>query len=121
MPQFTNRVGRTLASATLLAAFLATVPLHDGRAQQSPVQPSATQPAPGKATRAKHSADRSAERDQGAAREARHPPPPRPADKVAQTMKANGDAIRASMTDRSTRLKTMTAVDDLKSYQAVAD
>jgi len=122
MPQFINRVGRTLASATLLAAFLVTVPLHDGRAQQSPAQPSATQPAPGKATRAKHSADRSAERIKELHDKLGITAAQEPAwDKVAQTMKANGDAIRASMTDRSTRLKTMTAVDDLKSYQAVAD
>ena len=40
---------------------------------------------------------------------------------VAQTMRDNGKTFRASMTDRSTRLKTMTAVDDLKSYQIVAD
>ena len=40
---------------------------------------------------------------------------------VAQTMRDNETAVRAAMQDRSSRLKTMTAIDDLKSFQVIAD
>jgi hypothetical protein len=41
--------------------------------------------------------------------------------KVAQVMRDNATAIRARVDERSTNLKTMTAVDDLKSYGLLAD
>ena len=116
MLQFINRAGRTLAAATLLGALLSTVALHEGRAQQ------ATQPAQAMTAHAKHAADRSEQRIKElhdklhitAAQESLW-------GNVAQAMRDNGQAMRASMMDRSTRLKTMTAVDDLKSYQVLAD
>ena len=40
---------------------------------------------------------------------------------VAQAMRDNGQLIQSRMAERSAKLKTMTAVEDLKSYQAVAD
>ena len=116
MFQLINRAGRTLATAALLGALLSAVALHEGRAQQ------ATQPAPAITANAKHAADRGEHRIKElhdklritAAQEALW-------GTVAQAMRDNGQAMRADMTDRSTRLKTMTAVDDLKSYQVLAD
>lgn len=116
MPQFAIRAGRAVAAATLLGAFLSTVALHDARAQQA-AQPTQTMTA-----HAKHAADRSEARIKElhdklqitAAQETLW-------GNVAQTMRENGATIRASVTDRSTRLKTMTAIDDLKSFQVIAD
>jgi hypothetical protein len=116
MSHFTIRAGRAIAAATLFGAFLSTVPLHEGHAQQANPP---TQVMPG---HAKHVADRSEARIKElhdklhitAAQETLW-------GNVAQTMRDNGKTFHASMTDRSTRLKTMTAVDDLKSYQIVAD
>jgi hypothetical protein len=116
MSQFTTRAGRAIAAATLFGAFLSTVPLHESHAQQ------ANPPTQAMAGHHKHAADRSEARIKElhnklqitAAQETLW-------GNVAQTMRDNGKTFQASMTDRSTRLKTMTAVDDLKSYQIVAD
>ena len=116
MSQFTLRAARAIAAATLFGAFLSTIPLHESSAQQT------NQPAQAMASHAKHTADRSEARIKElhdrlhitAAQETLW-------GNVAQTMRDNGKTFHASMTDRSTRLKTMTAVDDLKSYQIVAD
>jgi len=116
MSHLTLRAGRTVAVATLLGAFLATVPLHESRAQQ------AAQPMTATTDHAKHHADRVEKRIKElhdklqitAGQEAQW-------GNVAQVMRDNANAMHASMTDRSTRLKTMTAVDDLKSFETVAD
>jgi hypothetical protein len=117
MLQFINRAGRTLATATLLGAFLSTVALHEGRAQQT------AQPAPAAtASHAKHAADRSEKRITELHQKLHITAAQEPLwGTFAQTMRDNGQAMRANMTDRSTRLRTMTAVDDLKSYQVLAD
>ena len=117
MPQFITRTTRAVATAALLGAFFASAPLQASHAQQI-----AGQPAPSMAAPAKHSADRTELRikqlhDQlriTAGQEALWT-------NVAQAMRDNARGMRDSITDRSTRLKTMTAVDDLKSYQVVAD
>jgi protein CpxP len=122
MLQYINRTGRILATATLVGTFLSTVPLHGGQAQQAPIQPSVSQPGPATATHTKHSADRSEKRIKELHDKLRITAAQEPLwGNVAQAMRENGKAIRASMTDRTTRLKTMTAVDDLKSYQIMAD
>jgi hypothetical protein len=116
MPQFRIRAGRAIAAATLLGA-ISTVPLHAGYAQQA-AQP----PASANLVHVKHSADRSEARIKElhdklhitAAQEAQW-------GAVAQIMRDNATTIRASSTDRSTRLRTMNAVDDLKSYEIIAD
>jgi hypothetical protein len=41
--------------------------------------------------------------------------------KVAQVMRDNATTIRARIEERSKNLKTMTAIDDLKSYRMLAD
>jgi hypothetical protein len=116
MLQLINRAGHTLATATLLAALLSTVALHEGHAQQAP------QPAQSMTSHTKHAADRSEERikelhDRLHVTAAQEPL----WGTVAQIMRDNGQAMHAGVTDRSTRLGTMTAVDDLKSYQILAD
>jgi protein CpxP len=122
MLHFINRAGRTLATATLVGTFLSTVPLHDGQAQQAAAQPSATQATQSTATDTKRSADRTEKRIKELHEKLRITANQEPLwGKVAQTMRDNGQTIRATMTDRSTRLKTMSAIDDLKSYQIVAD
>ncbi len=40
---------------------------------------------------------------------------------LAQVMRANGQKMRDSVTERSAKLKTMNAVDDLRSYQMITD
>jgi protein CpxP len=40
---------------------------------------------------------------------------------VAQVMRDNGKKMRTGVTERSAKLKTMNAVDDLRSYQMITD
>jgi len=40
---------------------------------------------------------------------------------VAQAMRDNANAMRALIKDRAAKAKTMTAIDDLQSYAAIAD
>jgi periplasmic protein CpxP/Spy len=122
MPQFIERAGRTIAAATLLGAFLSTAPLQAGQAQQAAPPPQAAMPAPSATAAAKPTADRSEQRIK-----ALHDNLRITADQealwgnVAQAMRDNMKTMRASATDRATRLKTMTAVEDLQSYQIVAN
>jgi protein CpxP len=122
MYQLINRAGRVLATATLLGTLLSTVALQGASAQQAATPISATQPAASASPEARHTAAHSEKRITElhaklhitAAQESLW-------GTFAQTMRDNGQTMRASMTDRATRLKTMTAVDDLKSYQVLAD
>jgi protein CpxP len=122
MIQFISRTGCTLATATLIGAFLSAVPLHGGQAQQTAAAPSAAQPAPHMATSDKHSPDRVEQRIKDLHAKLHITAAQEPLwSTFAQTMRDNAQAMRASVVDRSTRLRTMNAVDDLKSYQVVAD
>jgi hypothetical protein len=40
---------------------------------------------------------------------------------MAQVMRANAQKMRSNVAERSTRLKSMNAVDDLRSYQKITD
>lgn len=121
MSQFITRAGRTLATATLFGALL-SAPLYAAQVQQAAAGPAATQSAPSTTAGTKHSADRIEKRIKDMHDKLRITAEQETLwSTVAQTMRDNGLAMRASMTDRSTRLKTMTAVEDLKSYEAVAD
>jgi len=118
MFQFINLAGRGFVTATVLGTLLAVVPLHGGQAQHaaSTVQTVST------TTDAKHAADRSEKRIAELHAKLHITAAQEPLwSNVAQAMRDNIQAMRASMTDRSTRLRTMTAIDDLKSYQVVAD
>jgi periplasmic protein CpxP/Spy len=121
MPKFINRAG-AVATAALFGAFLATVPLQASQAQQTAAQPQAASPAASMAGHGKHSADRTELRIKQLHDQLRITPDQEALwGTVAQSMRDSAQSMRASLTDRSTRLKTMTAVEDLKSYQAVAD
>jgi len=117
MSQFTLRAGRDFASATLLGAFLATATVLGVQAQAEPA-PIAQPIAGEKIHSVHHSEDRikdlhdklhitSAQEELWSS--------------VAQVMRDNEKSIRASMMDRKTRLTKMTAIDDLKSFQILAD
>lgn len=121
MSQFIVRAGSSIAAATLFGAFLSLVPLHESRAQQ------ADQPMQTTAPHAKGgmlSADRAERRIRelheklGITQEQEGL-----WGTVAQTMRDNGKTFETSMADRSARLKdkNLTAVDDLKSFQVIAD
>lgn len=117
MAQFTMRAGRALAAATLFGAFLSTVPLHESRAQQAE-QPTQVMPA----HHGKHMTDRAEVRIKELHDKLRITAAQEDLwGTVAQTMRETGKAFHDSVTDRSARLKTMTAVDDLKSFQIIAD
>ena len=114
MPKFTIRAGTAIAAATLLGAFLSTVPLQAGHAQQAA--------APAMTDRAKHAADRSEARiselhDRLQITAAQEPLWA----VVAQTMRDNAATLHASVADRLANRDTMNAVDDLKFFQIVAD
>jgi len=120
--QFINRTGPRLATAMLLGTLLSTVALQGGHAQQAAAPAPTVQQASSTAPDGKRTAAQSEKRIKElhdklhitAGQEPLWSP-------VAQVMRDNGQAMRASMTDRSTRLQRMTAVEDLKSYQIVAD
>ncbi len=114
MFQIEIRTGRLLAAATVLGAFLAAIPMQDSRAD-SPAEASAS-------THAKPPADHSEARIKElhaklqitAAEEALW-------GDVAQAMRDNGKAFRIALADRAGRSKDISAVDDLKSFQTIAD
>ncbi len=113
---FTIRAGRAIAMATLAGALLSTVPMHESRAQQASPQTQTMK------QHAKPSADRTERRIKELHDKLRITPAQEALwGNVAASMRDNGKALRATVTDRSTRLKTMTAVDDLKSFQVIAD
>lgn len=115
MFNFINRTGRATAVVTLFGAFLSTVALQPSQARQA--VPSATPvTAP-----AKHSVDQTDARIKRLHDQLRIT-----ADQetkwveVAQAMRVSAKTIRDSVADRAARLKTMNAVEDLKSYETVA-
>ncbi len=121
MSRFTLKSARAVASAALLGAVFTVVQMQDGMAQadgQGP--PSVERPHMDKQMKrmSEHSAIRikdlhdklqiTKEQEELWG-------------KVAQAMRDNETALRASVSDRKSHLKTMTAVDDLKSFQLIAD
>ncbi|MGA2494866.1 MAG: Spy/CpxP family protein refolding chaperone [Roseiarcus sp.] len=113
---FAIRTGTTIAAATLVGAFLSMVPLQAGYAQQ------AAAPPPAMTDQATHATDRTDARigelharlHINAAQEPLWAV-------VAQTMHDNAAELRASVADQLAHRDTMTAVDDLKFFQIVAD
>jgi protein CpxP len=116
MPKFTIRAGYTIAAATLLGAFLAAAPLQASRA--APV----AAPAHAVTAQDKRAIDRSEARIKElhdrlhitAAQQT-------PWDEFAQTMRDNATGHRASMAERRSHHETMTAVDDFKSFETIAE
>lgn len=116
MSQFTIRAGRAIAAAALLVGSLSIIPLHEGRAQ------GAAQPTQTVTPEARRAVDRGEARinelhDRLNITAAQEPL----WGTVAQTMRDNATTLRATLADRSTKRDTMTAVDDLKTFQIIAD
>src|SRR5690242_18531526 len=100
MLQYIKRPVRILATATLVGTFLSAVPLHDGYAQQA-----STQSGPATAIHVKHSAGRGEKSIKELHDKLRVTAAQEPLwGNVAQAMRDNGKTIRASMTERTTRL-----------------
>ena len=115
MSIFTIRAGTTIAAATLVGAFLSTVPLQAGYAQQAAAPPAMT-------NQARHAVERSEARvDELHARLHITAAQESLWGVVAQTMRDNAAELHASVADRLANRDTMTAVDDLKFFQIVAD
>ena len=111
----TIRTGTTIATATLFGALLSTVPLQAGYAQQAAAPPAMTD-------QATYAANRTAARI-GELHARLHITAEQEAlwGVVAQTMRDNATELHASVADRLTNHDAMTAVDDLKFFQIVAD
>lgn len=116
MFHFVNHAGRGIAAATLLGALL-TVTVSQASQAQTAAPAATSSPA------VKHTdADRIEARITGL-----HAKLHITADQaalwgsVAQAMRDSANTIHVSLMDRSAHAKTMTAVDDLKSYQILAN
>jgi protein CpxP len=112
MLHLTPRIGNALTAATILGAVLFMLPA-DAVAQASPPTAPAAKAAPANPVEARigslHDALRitSAQEPQWQA--------------VAEAMRDNAKTTGALIKERVAKAKTMTAVDDLHSYEAIAD
>ena len=131
MSKSNHRAGRVIAAAALLPAFLFAASSHstfaaEPSAQTAPTpsaQTQAAQPAPAAVPKV-HAAsvDRIEERIKDLHKKL-HVTPDQEAlwSDMAQVMRANGQKMRDEVAERSAKLKTMNAVDDLRSYQMITD
>jgi protein CpxP len=122
MSHFVNHAGRAIAAATLLSALLTVTVSPASRAQTTAPAPATTAAASPAAEVKRPGADRIEARitelhhklhittDQAALWTS-----------VAQAMRDSANTIHVSLMDRSAHAKTMNAVDDLKSYQVLAN
>jgi protein CpxP len=130
MSKSNHRAGRVIAAAALLPAILFAVSSHSASAAESaqaaPMSAAQTQaaqpaPAPGPKVHAA-SVDRIEVRITDLHKKLNVTPDQEALwSDMAQVMRANGQKMRDSVTERSAKLKTMTAVDDLRSYQMITD
>lgn len=112
------RAGRVIATAAFLPAILFAVSTHSSSATEYLAQaaPSATQKV------ASASVDRLENRIAGLHKKLGITPVQEPLwNTMAQVMRENGQKMRDVIADRSAKLKSMNAVDDLKSYQKITD
>ena len=130
-----HRAGRLVTAAALLPAMLFAVSSHSSTASEylaqgaptsvSPTadQPQAAQPAPTVTPKVRRNSVESIEARISALHNKLHITAAQEAKwkDMAQVMRENGQKMRDMVTERSTKLKTMNALDDLKSYQAIAD
>lgn len=121
MSRFIPRSVRTIASATFLVAVFTIVHVSNVSAQADGAVPPAAE-RPNAAPHMKHTFEHSAARikdlhDRLQITKAQEDL----WSKVAQAMKENEEAMRARISERKSHLKTMTAVEDLKSFQTIAD
>jgi protein CpxP len=122
MSHFINRAGRGVAVASLLAALLATTVSSASHAQTAAATP-ATASASTPAAPVKHAAVDRVEARITELHDKLHVTTDQAAlwASVAQAMRDSAKAVHVGLADRSAHAKTMTAVDDLKSYQILAN
>jgi periplasmic protein CpxP/Spy len=112
------RAGRIIASAAFLPAIFLAVSTHAGSATEY-----LAQAAPSAAPKvASASVDRIEQRIASLHKKFGITPDQEALwDNMAQVMRANGQKMRDLVVERSANLKTMNAVDDLKSYEMITD
>jgi len=130
MSKSTHRAGRVIAAAALLPAILFAASSHatfaaEPAAQAAPMsaQPQTAQPAPKLVAKTQAaSVDRIEDRIADLHKKL-HVTSDQESlwGDMAQVMRTNGQKMRDSVADRTTKLKTMTAIDDLKSYEMITD
>ncbi len=122
MSHFINRAGRGVAVASLLAALLTTTVSSASHAQTTAAPP-ATAATSAPAAPVKHAGVDRVEARITELHDKLHVT----ADQatlwasVAQAMRDSAKNVHVGLADRSAHAKTMTAVDDLKSYQVLAN
>jgi len=131
MSKSTHRAGRVIAAAALLPAILFAASSHSTFAAESAAQAAPTsatqtqtaQPAPKTVAKVQvASVDRIEDRIADLHKKL-HVTSDQESllGDMAQVMRANGQKMRDSVADRTAKLKTMNAIDDLKSYQMITD
>lgn len=122
-----HRTGRILTAAALLPAIFFAVSTQpvlaaDKLAQAAPVAASPAQPEPTAAKAERKSAERVEARIADLHKKLGVTADQEPLwTDVAQAMRDSGKKMRDSIAARSSKLKTMTAVDDLRSYRMIAE
>ncbi len=125
-----NRFARMIATAAFVPAILFAVSSQPTLASETMAQaapmttaPAATKPAPTKAQKIhKASVDRVEEQITVLHAKLKIVPEQEILwGDMAKVMRENGKKMRDGVTERSAKLKTMNAVDDLKSYQMITD
>ncbi len=122
MPVSNLRTGRIIAAAAILPAIFFAVSSQPSSAAESSAQtmPPSTASAAPKMHAA--SVDRIEERITALHQQLRVTPDQEALwSDLAQVMRANGQKLRDEVAERSTKRKSMTAVDDLHSYEMIAD
>lgn len=131
MPISNHRMGRIIATAAFLPAILFAVSSQATFAAESAAQPAAMSPAQSQSAKTaptggpkvqSASVDRIEDRIADLHKKL-HVTADQDAlwNNVAQVMRENGKKMRDGVTERSAKLKTMNAVDDLRSYQMITD
>ena len=131
MSKSNHRAGRVIAAAALLPAILFAVSSQsvlaaDSAAQPAPMsagQTQAAQPAPAAGPKVHAASVDVVESRITDLHKKLNVTPDQEAlwSDMAQVMRANGLKMRDSVAERSAKLKTMNAVDDLRSYQMITD
>jgi len=136
MSQSKLRAGRIIAAAAILPAIFFAVSSHPTFAKEyladatpssasptSPTQDQAAQAAPTSVPKVRSaSADRIEQRIAALHKKLHVTSDQEPLwNDVAQVMRDNGKKIRDQVAERSAKLKTMNAVDDLRSYEMITD
>jgi len=118
IPRTTRRIGGALTAAILLGAVL-FIPASPALAQAAPSPVSTAKAVPAKNPVAKNSVEARIKSLHDALRITAAQEPQWQA--VAEVMRDNAKATGALIEERTAKAKTMTAIDDLYSYQAIAE